>query len=83
MCGLLQTKFLQTAMMRLLSNIMHSTNYRPSRSQQLFLSALVKQRHLQEQIVVHHVLEDTSVKLHLQIERRHPTLGISFERVML
>lgn len=37
----------------------------------------------QEVVVVHHVLEDTGLRLLLQLERRCPVNGICFERVYL
>jgi hypothetical protein len=66
---------------------MHDSHYQPRRSEQLVLVDLYKQRYgvrsKDEQIVVHHVLEDTPSNLHLQIERRSPEYGIDFFRVYL
>ena len=52
---------------------MHKSNYQPKRSQQLFLAEQVRTRlfnDTMDQIIVHHVLEDTPTRLYLQIERR-------------
>lgn len=61
--------------------------YRPTRSQQLFLAQKAHEklghRSESEVLVVHHVLQDTPLKLHLQVERRCPVFGISFDRVTL
>lgn len=66
---------------------MHSSNYQPKRSQQLFLAEQVRTRlynDTMDQIVVHHVLEDTPTRLYLQIERRMVYGGkIYFERIEL
>jgi hypothetical protein len=69
---------------------MHKSNYQPKRSQQLFLAEQVRSRvfnDTMDQIVVHHVLEDTPTRLYLQIERRSTSpmgfVKISFERVTL
>lgn len=68
---------------------MHPSHYQPKRSQQLFLAEQVRQKlaHTMDQIVVHHVLEDTPTRLYLQIERRATSpMGfdkIYFERVEL
>jgi len=61
---------------------MKKTNYRPTRSQQLLLAGLVPKRSTDEIIVVHHVLEDSYIRLELQLERR---LGnnITLERIVL
>lgn len=61
---------------------MKKTNYRPTRSQQLLLEGLVPKRSVNEIIVVHHVLEDSYIRLELQLERR---LGnnITLERVVV
>ena len=69
---------------------MHSSHYQPKRSQQLFLAEQVRTKVFNDsmdQIVVHHVLEDTPTRLYLQIERRATSpLGfdqITFERIDL
>lgn len=69
---------------------MHKSHYQPKRSQQLFLAEQVRTRvfnDTMDQIVVHHVLEDTPTRLYLQIERRGVSpMGfdkITFERVEL
>jgi hypothetical protein len=69
---------------------MHKSNYQPKRSQQLFLAEQVRTQvfnDTMDQIVVHHVLEDTPTRLYLQIERRFTNpmgfVKISFERVEL
>jgi hypothetical protein len=69
---------------------MHKSNYQPKRSQQLFLAEQVRIRVFNatmDQIIVHHVLEDTPTRLYLQIERRETSpFGyekIYFERVEL
>jgi hypothetical protein len=68
---------------------MHRSNYQPRRSQHLFLADKLKDRYQWEdqEVVVHHVLEDTSTRLYLQIERReYSSFGfarIFFERVEL
>ena len=69
---------------------MHKSHYQPKRSQQLFLAEQVRTQvfnNTMDQIVVHHVLEDTPTRLYLQIERRgaSPTgfNKITFERVEL
>jgi hypothetical protein len=65
---------------------MHSSHYQPKRSQQLFLAEQVRKKlaHTMDQIVVHHVLEDTPTRLYLQIERRAAYGSrIYFERVEL
>ena len=65
---------------------MHKSNYQPKRSQQLFLAEQVRKtlNYTMDQIVVHHVLEDTPTRLYVQIERR-AVYGskIYFERVEL
>jgi hypothetical protein len=50
--------------------------------EQLLLGALLAPREPGEVIVIHHVT-DTRHKLQLEVERRGPTLGIKFERVVL
>lgn len=65
---------------------MHKSNYRPTRSQQLYLASLVKRMFLDDVIVVHHVLEDTPCRLVVQIERRYTHAHqkfITFERIEL
>lgn len=69
---------------------MHKSHYQPKRSQQLFLAEQLRTRvfgYTMDQIIVHHVLEDTPTRLYLQIERRErrPTgfYRITFERVEL
>lgn len=65
---------------------MHSTQYRPSRSQQLAIRNLISKKNFQEEIVVHHVLEDSFLRLYVQIERRLLVPGkceITFERIEL
>lgn len=64
---------------------MHKSHYQPKRSQQLFLAEEVaKKLDTVDRIIVHHVLEDSSTRLFLQIER-HAVYGgkVSFERVEL
>jgi len=69
---------------------MHPSNYQPKRSQQLFLAEQVRTQVFNDsmdQIIVHHVLEDTPTRLYLQIERRATSpmgfADIYFERVVL
>lgn len=50
---------------------MHKSNYRPTKSQQLYLTSLVKKGMPDYAIFVHHVLEDTPYRLFLQIEARY------------
>jgi hypothetical protein len=62
---------------------MHKSNYQPRRSQQLFLAEQVRTQvfnDTMDQIVVHHVLEDTPTRLYLQIERR-ATSPMGFEKI--
>ena len=65
---------------------MHKTHYRPTRSEQLAIAALIEQELFNETVIVHHVIEDSYQRLHVQIERRQPG-GINvrpiFERVIL
>lgn len=66
---------------------MHNSHYQPRRSQQLFLAEKLKMRYNWEEqdVVVHHVLEDSPTRLYMQIERReYSPFGyskITFERV--
>ena len=68
---------------------MHKSHYQPRRSQQLFLVEKLREKlnGPMDDIVVHHVLEDTPTRLYLQIERRFTSpmgfVKISFERVEL
>lgn len=69
---------------------MHKSHYQPRRSQQLFLAEQVRRKlnNTLDQIVVHHVLEDSPSRLYLQIERRAAYIrpdgrSIFFERVEL
>jgi hypothetical protein len=68
----------------------HKSHYQPRRSQQLFLAEQVRIKvfnNSMDDIIVHHVLEDTPTRLYLQIERRtYSELGFAkcfFERVEL
>jgi hypothetical protein len=68
---------------------MHSSHYQPKRSQQLYLVEKLREKlnYPMDEIVVHHVLEDSPSKLFLQIERRAISpfgfTKIIFERVSL
>jgi hypothetical protein len=59
---------------------------RPTRSQKLLLAQLVEQK-TNEEIVVHHISEDTWFRLQLEIERRYyldsNMISVEFERVFL
>ncbi len=59
---------------------MHKSHYQPTRSQQLYLRSLVKKQFKDDIVIVHHVLEDTPLRLWLQIEHRNKN-DIVFERV--
>ena len=61
---------------------MHKSHYRPNRSQQLCLLLLIQRYQKDEVIVVHHVLEDTPTRLHLQVERRYNNT-VTFERITI
>jgi hypothetical protein len=64
-----------------------NTSYQPTRSQQLMLASAVAEKYGKrspyERIIVHYVLKDTHLVLHLQIERQCPEHGVFFERVYL
>jgi hypothetical protein len=64
-----------------------NTSYQPTRSQHLMLAAAVAEKYGKrspyERIIVHYVLKDTPMVLHLQIERQCPEHGVFFERVYL
>ena len=68
---------------------MHKSHYQPKRSQQIFLAEKLKKHYGWEDddVVVHHVLEDSSIRLYMQIERRtYSEFGFVkclFERVEL
>ena len=67
---------------------MHKSHYQPSRSVHLFLVEEIRRRYrYRGDIVVHHVLEDSTSRLYIQIERRMKSFfgktKISFERVEL
>ena len=69
---------------------MHKSHYQPKRSQQLFLVQELREKYYEladQEVVVHHVLEDTPTRLYLQIERRESSAfgfaKIYFERVEL
>jgi len=57
----------------------------PSRSEVLLLTPLIKKPVglYDEIIIIHHISEDTNKKLQLEVERRCPVRGISFERIIL
>lgn len=58
-------------------------SYRPSKSQQQHLISLIKSiEPTNDRIIVHHVLEDSFRKLHVQLEYRNST-GITFKRFTL
>jgi hypothetical protein len=52
------------------------------RSEQLLLASLIPVKLPGEKIIIHHIT-DTHFKLQLEIERRCPVFGISFERIIL
>ncbi len=58
------------------------TGKQATRSQQLVLQQLLTKRSDGEIIIIHHVT-DTVYKLQLEVERRCPTFGVKFERVIL
>jgi hypothetical protein len=63
---------------------MDKTNYRPRRSQELYLIEQLKKKGVEGRVTVHHVLEDSPFRLFIQIERwvRGPTKShIYFERL--
>ena len=66
---------------------MHPTNYRPTRSQQIYLAQMVRDKYTEDEVIVHHVLEDSFTRLFVQVERRyHGYLNLSkcyFERYEL
>lgn len=67
---------------------MHQSNYRPTRSQQLWLEQLVRYSdnnldYLNFDIAIHHVLEDTPQRLLVQVEVRYKQNHITFCRVEL
>lgn len=49
---------------------MHKTNYRPSRSQQIAIAAMVRDKYTDDEVIVHHVLEDSFTRLYVQCECR-------------
>ena len=54
------------------------SSYRPTRSQQLAIASAVRDKYKIDQtrdIIVHHVLEDTPLKLVVQLEIRHIVLS--------
>lgn len=68
--------------------MMHSSHYRPRRSQQLYFIEKLRERYGWEtdRIVIHYVLEDSPSRLWLQIERHFDIDGeskIVFERPWL
>jgi hypothetical protein len=67
---------------------MHRSHYQPKRSQHLYLVEKLRERYgwTTDAVVVHHVLEDSTTRLWLQLERRFNVDGtnkIVFERVEL
>jgi hypothetical protein len=54
-----------------------------TRSQQLLLAPLIPRRSSEEVIIIHHVTADTPYWLQLEIERRCPTHGVGFDRIVL
>ena len=65
------------------SNQLPIGNHRPMRSEQLHLAKLIRLRHPGEKILIHHVTEDSPVRLVLEVERRHPRYGCTFDRITL
>lgn len=54
-----------------------------TRSQQLLFANLIEKRSADEQIVVHHVTQDNTRVLQLEVERRCPVNGLAFQRIIL
>ena len=50
---------------------MHETNYRPTRSQQIALAQMVRDKYTDNEVIVHHVLEDSFTRLYVQVEERY------------
>jgi hypothetical protein len=50
---------------------MHKTHYRPTRSQQIALAQMVRDKYTDNEVIVHHVLEDSFVRLYVQVEERY------------
>lgn len=50
---------------------MHKTNYRPTRSQQIALAQMVRDKYTDNEVIVHHVLEDSFTRLYVQVEERY------------
>jgi hypothetical protein len=48
----------------------HKTNYRPTRSQQIALAQMVRDKYTDNEVIVHHVLEDSFTRLYVQVEER-------------
>ena len=58
------------------------TGHQALRSQQLLLATLIPRKSLYETVVVHHIKDGYHVS-QLEIERRSPKNGITFERIYL
>jgi hypothetical protein len=61
---------------------MKGTGRQAMRSEQLMLVSLIEKRSEQEKVVIHHIT-DTPYRLQMEIERRCPVNGITFERIIL